>query len=45
MVIVGVPAPRLAQSMEQYERKVLPTIVELVVFALSRNQRYQDAVV
>ena len=33
------------QPNEQYERKFLPMMVELVLFALSRNHRYHEAVV
>ncbi len=32
------------QAKAQYDRKVLPTMVEPVRVALSRNQRYQEAV-
>ncbi len=39
------PEESCEQPKEQYERKDRPTVVEPVRLALSRNQRYQEALV
>jgi hypothetical protein len=42
-VTLAYSASDVAHATTQYDRKLFPMIIELVLFTLSRNQRYQES--